>query len=105
DTPWPKVMQGKHALKALDGKPDHEELMQLLQDKTTPADDKLPDTGVGIEMERLLGSRFIQADEYGTRSSSSLLWESTDKVSLREHSYTPTGRAEEVVEFQFKLHS
>ncbi|BCG45977.1 hypothetical protein GEOBRER4_n0752 [Citrifermentans bremense] len=75
NTPWPKVVRGTQALKrALGaGEPDLEELFAILADRTHPPDDQLPDTGVGLELERLLSPIFIESERYGTCSSSVLL--------------------------------
>ena len=41
----------------------------ILKDTTVAQDDDLPDTGIGIEHERLLSPMFIKSPLYGTRSS------------------------------------
>ena len=41
----------------------------LLADETLAADDDLPDTGIGLDKEKLLSSIFIRSPIYGTRSS------------------------------------
>ncbi|OHE32562.1 MAG: hypothetical protein A3J94_13000, partial [Syntrophus sp. RIFOXYC2_FULL_54_9] len=67
DVPWPKVVQGKKKLaEMLAGKarPTPERLFRLLSDRTRPSDDQLPDTGVGLEWERVLSSLFIQSPTY-----------------------------------------
>lgn len=76
DTPWPKVDRGKKILgKIVTGTDvlDVEDLFDLLTDRMKPDDDLLPDTGVGIEWERILSSIFISSPEYGTRSSTVIL--------------------------------
>ncbi len=72
DTPWPKLNRGKDLLKPVMVDTDHvdpEKIFALLKDDQRPLDALLPDTGVGLEWERLLGSIFIVSPEYGTRSS------------------------------------
>jgi uncharacterized protein with NRDE domain len=45
-------------------------LLDLLLDEERPTDDMLPDTGVGIELERLLAPVFVRGSaQYGTRAS------------------------------------
>ncbi|HEV2148447.1 MAG TPA: NRDE family protein [Longimicrobiaceae bacterium] len=76
DTPWPKVERGKAGLRAIlggGGPVDPEALFRLLWDAEPAADPLLPDTGVGIELERVLSSPFIRSPEYGTRASTVLL--------------------------------
>lgn len=76
DAPWPKVARGRAALAealARPGEPEPETLLALLSDPSRPPDHHLPDTGVGLEWERVLSARFIASPTYGTRSSTVLL--------------------------------
>jgi uncharacterized protein with NRDE domain len=75
-TPWPKLVGGLDELRAgleLDGDELVDHALALLADRAIPPDDQLPDTGFGVEWERILGARFIVSPDYGTRSSSVLL--------------------------------
>ena len=87
DTTWPKVAQGKRVLKALlqaeKGVPP-EALFALLADRTRSPDDRLPDTGVGLEWERILSPLFIESPAYGTRSSTVLLIDRNESVTFIE---------------------
>ncbi len=72
DSPWPKVLRGKELLRphmvardCIDPIP----LLELLTDSHRPPDEQLPETGVGLAWEQLLGTIFIDAAGYGTRSS------------------------------------
>ena len=72
DTPWPKVVRGKELLRPYMVETDHVDplsLLELLADSHCPPDHQLPETGVGLVWERLLGSIFIDGANYGTRSS------------------------------------
>ncbi len=70
DTPWPKVQNAKSRLAAaLTDVHDANRLMHLLRDDRPAPDGDLPQTGIGLEWERLLSSAFVRADEYGTRCS------------------------------------
>lgn len=52
---------------------------------TLPAPDhRLPDTGVSLEMERLLSSACIQSEHYGTRSSTMLQMNSRFEMEFDE---------------------
>ena len=71
DEPWPKLRTGRQELTALlDGEVDHEQLMEILTDHRTAEDHELPSTGVTLDIERLLSSRFIRSPDYGTRACS-----------------------------------
>ena len=90
DTPWPKVEKGKKQLEKIvqsPGRPDIEAIFQLLFDQSCPSDHLLPDTGVGIEMERMLAPLFITSEIYGTRCSSILLMEKSGKITFYERSF------------------
>jgi uncharacterized protein with NRDE domain len=87
DTPWPKVERGKTALTDLlteKQDPLPEKLFDLLADRTRPPDDHLPDTGVGLEWEKILSPRFIESPVYGTRSSTVLLIDRKGDVTFVE---------------------
>ncbi len=89
DTPWPKVEEGKQEFDRILSRDriETESLFSLLADRTRPPDDKLPNTGVGLIMERLLSSRFIFSEQYGTRSSSVLLIGRDHRVQFSERTF------------------
>jgi len=89
DTPWPKVVRGRDALARLvtGGDFSREELFAILADRTRPPDELLPDTGVGLELERLLSSIFIASGRYGTRSSTLLLIDAHGELTFVERSF------------------
>lgn len=78
DAAWPKSTRATQALSSwLDatalGEPDPAGLFDALADTTQAPDDALPDTGVGIELERALSPPFVRGAAYGTRCSSVVL--------------------------------
>lgn len=89
DTPWPKLVGGKKEFVNELGKNDLDvdHLFHLLTDTSRFPDEQLPDTGFGIEWERILSSRFIQSPDYGTRSSTILLIEYNGRAILLERTY------------------
>jgi len=92
DSDWPKVKRGRQLLaKAVERtKVNPKQLIDLLRDQTQPADEALPDTGVGLESERLLGTISIDGtlagQDYGTRSASVLLLDALGRGQFVEHS-------------------
>ncbi|MDD2335082.1 MAG: NRDE family protein [Geobacteraceae bacterium] len=106
DTPWPKVTQGKKTLAeilALGKEPDVEEIFTLLADHSLPDDSLLPDTGVGLETERLLAPLFITGPTYGTRSSSILLINHDTEVTFVERTYNGTPGSGSTRTFHFTI--
>jgi uncharacterized protein with NRDE domain len=73
DTPWPKVVNGKHRFAdALAAGAEVEDFFAVLADDAVAPDDLLPDTGVGLELERLVSPAFISSPDYGTNASTVL---------------------------------
>jgi len=95
DTPWPKVEEGKLDLLALLARrpPTPGDLLGLLDRREAAGDDRLPDTGVGVERERWLSPRFILGDDYGTRCSTVVMMSGDGDVVFRERSFDAAGEA------------
>jgi uncharacterized protein with NRDE domain len=70
DSPWPKVLKTKAQFASLLclGAPD-DAYFEMLADTTRAPDLRLPETGVPLEVERLLSAVRIESPGYGTRSS------------------------------------
>jgi uncharacterized protein with NRDE domain len=80
DADWPKARRAEQGLRdwleGLDAGADESDLGALfatLADARQADDAELPDTGVGLELERMLSSPFIVGERYGTRCSSVVL--------------------------------
>ncbi len=91
DTPWPKVEAGKGRLQEIVEKDDVDtnSLFEMMKNKDFGPDSELPDTGVGLELERILSAAFITSPEYGTRCSTVLLVDWENNVTFEERSYVP----------------
>lgn len=90
DTPWPKLIKAKELLRPQmcdDVKIDAAAITSLLQDTSVPPDDLLPDTGIGLDWERFLGSIFIDGAEYGTRSTAVVEIGYQGKIHFTETTY------------------
>ncbi|HXG28936.1 MAG TPA: NRDE family protein [Nevskiales bacterium] len=105
DLAWPKV---RHARAGLE--------QQLQQDRLEPAalfevlasrriapDGELPDTGVGLQLERFLSAPFIVSPEYGTRASTVLLIARSGEVRFVERRFGPDGTPIGVTDERFML--
>jgi len=68
------------------------------------ADQDLPTTGIGIELERVLSPLFISSPSYGTRSSTVLLIDKDEKVTFVERTFRPHSDQWEEVKFEFQIH-
>jgi len=106
DTPWPKVSRGKAALELLvsHGKAvQSEALFSILADRSIPPDDLLPNTGVGIELERVLSPLFISTTAYGTRSSTVILIDREGRVTFIERSLNGLPEKPKSSEWSFRI--
>ena len=73
---------------------DEASVLDLLLDETQPADEELPDTGVGLDLERRLSPIFIRGERYGTRAGSLLVRHQDGALALRERRFGPNGHAD-----------
>ncbi len=105
DTPWPKVVRGKNKLSAYAAANDelsNNMLFSILADAEQAMDEHLPETGVGLDLERALSSMFIKMPEYGTRSATVLLIDRDGLVTFAERSFVD-GEFSEDRTFAFQI--
>jgi len=94
DSEWPKVQKGKAGLSSIIKRNDFdmvEELFTLLQNSDPAPDQLLPNTGVTLEMERMLSPLFIKSDNYGTRSST-VIRISDEEIQFNERIFNENER-------------
>lgn len=99
DEPWPKVQRARAALGESLGDGD-EPLFAMLSDAAPAPDSQLPDTGVGLERERMLSPILIAGPDYGTRAST-VLRAGRDAARLGERTRDPSGAVTCVAAFDF----
>lgn len=108
DTPWPKVVKGKQAMKKILDKQEplsSDSFFAFLADSTQYPDEMLPDTGIGIEWERLLSSIFIESPTYGTRTSTAIVVNNTGEINFAEKTIVPSESTPKINlrHFNFKI--
>jgi uncharacterized protein with NRDE domain len=105
DTPWPKVARGKAKFKTIieSDKISAPALFDFMYDTEQAADDKLPETGIGLERERALSSMFIKTQGYGTRCSTVVLIDHNYNVEFTERVYDLNTFQFTERNFQFKV--
>lgn len=98
DTPWPKVERVRHGLAEslgnwhASGEGWREAALAMMQESQPVAPpERLPDTGIGLEMERRLSPPFIVGDTYGTRAMSWLEWRTNGTLTIGERRFGPNG--------------
>lgn len=93
---WPKTERlQRRFIEAISSGSDDARLLDLLADEQQPADETLPDTGVGLELERLLAPVFVRGSTlYGTRASTLAYFNDGGGASLRERGFGPEACAE-----------
>jgi len=105
DTPWPKVNKGKQQLENLLKQEEIHpwEVIDILKNSTPAKDENLPDTGVGLEMERMLSPIFIKSEKYGTRCSSVVMVDQDNNVQFVEKFFFGSLGTFSNREFKFKI--
>ena len=104
DEPWPKLVTGKIELAALlKGGMDTAGLMAILTDHGIAEDHELPATGVSLDIERLLSSRFIRSPEYGTRACSVVTIDAWQRVSFTEQNYLDAEHSGKLIHETFDI--
>jgi uncharacterized protein with NRDE domain len=104
DEPWPKLSSGKQELEAmLNGDINAGELIEILTDHRVAHDQELPSTGVPLDIERLLSSRFIRSPEYGTRACSVVLMTNDQRIGFWEQNFTDTEHDGHLVHESFSI--
>jgi uncharacterized protein with NRDE domain len=93
DAPWPKVRRVTTVLQ--DWLASHTEgfapLFDAFVDETPAPDATLPDTGVGIELERRLSPVFVRSERYGTRATTLIALSRDGGGFIEEHRFGPNG--------------
>ena len=106
DEPWPKLSSGKAELESLiSGDIDTAELMEILTDHQIAEDHELPSTGVSLDIERMLSSRFIRSSEYGTRACSVVTMDASNRVSFEEQNYSDSEHSGNLIQETFEITS
>lgn len=103
DTPWPKVLRARSGLETLLDRDaaNETELMRLLSDRTPAAVDQITNEDLPFEIARAVTAPFIVAPEYGTRSTTTVLWGTDNVIEYCERRFDPSGKATGESRFRF----
>lgn len=103
---WPKSEKAKSKLEEVI-KTDfsHEDLLNLMSDTSIAADSDLPDTGIGLERERLLSPMCIRMENYGTCSTTAITVDRNDNVKFTEKTHAVANRKVQVLSYSFKINN
>lgn len=106
NTPWPKSVWLESRFKELIelGVRSPEPFLELMNYREPIDDTQLPDTGVGLEWERLLAPVFVQSAHYGTRASTFVRIDKGGNVLFHEQSWDQHGSPAKTVREQFSFH-
>lgn len=105
DTAWPKVHSGKLKFGEIlsSNEISMDTIFNLMSDEKQFDDELLPDTGVGLEYERVLSSIFIKSPIYGTRSSTVITIDMEDKVQFVERTYNNQNGRSTFINHKFQI--
>lgn len=102
DEPWPKSRRVSRAMSGLvksAAEPDPDRLFELMNDRQCAENDQLPDTGIGLDTERLLSPPFIVTPRYGTRCTTIASLGSQCRVSERR--FDASGETQGELQYTF----
>lgn len=93
DAAWPKTRCLRETLQAwrAAGNEDPAPLWNALADEQPAPEAELPDTGVGLDLERRLSPAFIRGHDYGTRASTLILVGHDGHSRIHERRFGPDG--------------
>ena len=105
ETLWPKIIRGKEKLAPLlkERIIDAKNVFEILYDGEQAMDENLPNTGIGLEKERMLSSMFIKSPNYGSRCSTVVLIDHRNQVQLTERVYDLASFDYTTRDFNFRL--
>ncbi|RXZ44468.1 NRDE family protein [Crenobacter cavernae] len=103
DTRWPKTESLAEHLAASPRRPSAAEAFSWLADKTEAPTERLPNTGVGLALEKMLSPVFIHGRDYGTRASMVISANARGDVDFAERSFGPSGRETGLVSYTLRL--
>ena len=94
DADWPKTRALRATLRhwVEAGDDSLQPLWDALADTRIAADAELPDTGIGLALERPLSAAFVRQPGYGTRASTLILVGHDDSARIHERSFDAAGR-------------
>ncbi|MBD8487939.1 NRDE family protein [Echinicola sp. CAU 1574] len=106
DDPWYKVVKSKSAFERQMQNQDISlnSLGEIHQSTSREQDERLPNTGLPLKMERALSAPFIKEIEgYGTVNISAILWRHDGQVDFLEKRVKKNGQGFEDEELKFKM--
>jgi uncharacterized protein with NRDE domain len=73
-------------------RPSTNDVLEILDDRSTAPDSTLPSTGIGLEWERLLSPPRVVHTQYGTRSTTAILFNREGGIQLVERGFDREGQ-------------
>lgn len=103
-TQWPKTERLRRRFAEAVARADRSDdtLLALLSDTWQPPDEQLPDTGVGLAMERRLAPVFVQGEHYGTRASTLAAVDAAGIPRLAEVLWPGTGEPSPATRWRYE---
>jgi len=94
NSPWPKLCEAVSALEHTEHAMHVSTLLNIMHSEVRPSDNKLPSTGVTLELERLLSAVFIKSKTYGTRCSTVITIDYENTLKFHELSFDAEGKSQ-----------
>jgi len=91
DEHWPKTDNLRLALAQCLDPASAGSLLKTIESRYQPPDADLPQTGIGLDQERLLAPALIISEDYGTRATTILQLNSNGKMTITEYTRLTDG--------------
>jgi uncharacterized protein with NRDE domain len=109
NTPWPKTVSLRKKFEQIllrNEAIDLSDYIELLQSKEIYSQEHLPNTGIPIELEQKLSPIFIVGNEYGTRSSTAMKFDSHERsIQIMEIQYNSNAVVNKKTFFNFSVNN
>jgi len=109
DTAWPKVTRSKSRMREVLHASSHSDFiwsdssfLDILADETIAPDNELPDTGVGMDWERVLSAMTIRSETYGTRCTTLVGMMQNGSIRFVEKTLQPSTLNPATVQFEIQ---
>lgn len=103
DTPWPKIMRSKTALRALldANNINQTSLLRLLNDRDKARVGEVQPEGLPFDKAHALTAPFIVLPDYGTRCSTTIIRNRQNTISMTEKRFAASGTSTGQSDFRF----
>jgi len=105
DTPWPKLVRSREALRNLidAGTANETSLTRVLEDRRLAPAPDVDDPAIPFKLAHAVTAPFIVTPDYGTRCTTVLTWSASGQIGVSERRFDPGGQKTGESRFSFAV--